>query len=149
MQGTQGFSIIEIVIVLVILGIMAGLSLGSRGGRGLEYQRMLRAQDNLRVIYNAQKRFKLDSEDGQYFPPKVSGLCLAAEISKINGTDNLGLFIRDAEFNYSITGVCSSGVTTGYTAIATRISGPCVSQTITLTHNGGEPVVSAACSQWQ
>lgn len=143
MRIFRGFTLTELVVVLVILGIMASMTFGAFG-KEIEKERCQKAIDNIKIVYNMEKRYRLDN--GQYFPnPDASaGTCLAESAEEIN--KGLNIFIRDTHFSYAIQGVCA-GTTTGYSIVATRADGPCAGGTVSLTQAGGEPVISA-CARW-
>ena len=142
-HGQPGFTIVEILIVLVIMGIMAAIAFG--GTARMEVDRRRNAVENLKVIYNMEKRYQLDK--GQFFPLKdpLSGTCLVGTVAEIN--TGLGIFIRDSDFSYAVQGACLGTTTTGYNAVASRLNGPCAGKTVTLTQAGGESIIEA-CALW-
>ncbi|MBF0122733.1 MAG: type II secretion system protein [Candidatus Omnitrophica bacterium] len=144
MRLRVGFTITEIMVVLIIVGIFSALTFGAFSKK-VEIDKRRNAAENLKVIYNMEKRYQLDN--GQFFPPKDpgDGSCSAATVADIN--KDLRVFIRDSYFSYSIEGECSGTKTMEYRAVATRSDGPCLGSTITLTQAGSEPVVSA-CAGW-
>ncbi len=152
MRSSSGFTLIEVMIVVVIIGIMSSYGIAVFTKK-LENDRVRKATENLKVIYNIEKRYKLEQE--QYFPIRTVDAgtvsCAAADIAAIN--TGLGLYLRDTEFTYQMDrgagATCAAGsTTTAYRVFATRVSGKCAGATITLTSAGGDPVMSN-CALWQ
>ena len=144
MRAQEGHTFTELMIVLVILGLFAAFTSGAFG-KSMETSRRNKAAENLKVIYNMEKRYQMDN--GQFFPVKdpVSALCLTGTVAEINA--GLGIFIRDSDFSYSLNGICPGTITTGYNVVATRLNGLCSGKTITMSHAGGEPLIDA-CGGW-
>ncbi len=143
MRSSSGFTLMELMVVVVIVGIMSSYGIASFTKK-LENDRVRKAIENLKVIYNMEKRYKL--ENGEYFPKKTGGSCVQGTIALINA--GLGLYMRDPNFSYIVTGTCAGATTTAYNAFAVRTSGQCKDKTIKLTEAGGEPVVTG-CTLWQ
>ena len=95
MFGRKGFTLMEIVVVLMIIGIIAGFYFPNFTVP-TERAWAANAQNNLLAIYAAQQNYK--SNNGSYATP--------ATLSAINSA--LSLSIQD-DGTYSYT--CSSGVT--------------------------------------
>ncbi|MDD3295999.1 MAG: hypothetical protein PHU64_01400 [Candidatus Omnitrophica bacterium] len=134
--NTKAFSLLELLILIVLIGIIAGIAIPGFHNY-IEKQRARNAQYNLVLIYQAQKRYKLDSSDSVYCLP---GICSCSNTQEIN--ESLGLNIKDPYFEYNIS---KSGID-GFTAIATRISpGPegCAGKTMSVTEQSSQAVVGA------
>ena len=95
MRSSKGFTLMEIVVVLMIIGVVAGFYFPSFTVPS-EKAWAANAQNNLLAIYAAQQNYK--SNNGSYATP--------ATLSAINSA--LSLSIQD-DGTYSYT--CSSGVT--------------------------------------
>jgi prepilin-type N-terminal cleavage/methylation domain-containing protein len=97
MSARKGFTLIEIIVVLVILGVLATVAL-------YNYNIMMMqgvakaAQNNLITIYNAQQNY--------YFANGV--YCTASCNTLANINTNLNLFITDNNFTYACAASGSS-----------------------------------------
>jgi prepilin-type N-terminal cleavage/methylation domain-containing protein len=134
---TRGFSIIELMVVIVIIGILATLSI-SNMRTPLERGRAKNAEFNLLSIYSAQKRYLLSER--QYF------LCntTTAKADKVfEITRTLPIKIEDAYFDYDVVAYGASG----YKAIAIRKDGLCADKQINLTSENST-VDKRGCDVW-
>lgn len=131
----KGVTILELIVVIVIIGILAGLAIPNMGA-SIERSRLRAAEFNLLSIYNAQKRYKLDNESQEYY--HVQGA--ADKIRAIN--ENLSLSIDEPYFDYDIEKRAD-----GYKAIATRINGTCRGATVYLTEEN-DTLHREGCSSW-
>ncbi len=123
----KGFTLAEVLIVTVILGILAGLAIPSYTN-SVEQSRANEAQANLNIIYTAEKIYKVNNGtfwEGGTNPP----------IANINATLNIDL--APPKF-YPIASieVTGSGATEGFTATATRNEGGWVGRSASINEVG-------------
>lgn len=140
----RAFTIIEMLVVVVIIGILSALATLDFQ-KTIEKNRAKTAEYNLKSIYNAQKRYKLDN--GSYFAcSNTAGAVKEEEIGKalFPNSINSDSFrnISDTLFSYDVQATEEGG----YTATATRSSGMCSGYVITITDAGGEP--DKECPVW-
>ena len=112
LNNKSGFTLLEIIIVLIIIGVLASLAL-PRLFSTVEYSRATEALDNLKTIRQSVDRCYLQSAD--------YGLCIAFGQLDIDDPNNVtGRF-----FQYTIA---SNGPAVGFTITAqrtaTQYSGP-------------------------
>ncbi len=109
-----GFTLLEIVIVVTILGVMAGLAIPGYTNQ-MEQSRANEAQVNLNTIYLAEKIYRVNN--GTYWAGGAN-----PTIAAIN--TNLSIDPATPEF-YPITGIVAggAGIATSFTATATRNGG--------------------------
>lgn len=62
MKGNEGFSLLELILVMVIMGILAGMVAFAVAGRGNQ-AREVRARADLSVYQNAIEAYALEHED--------------------------------------------------------------------------------------
>jgi len=143
----KSFTLLEAIVVVVIIGIVATLGL-AQFGRALERNRSKQAETNLQLIYNAQKRRRLDTRFYFICEPQCQDVpggpvipdcsCNLYDINRI-----LGIEIGDRYFTYVIE---ANG--DGFRAIATRIgNGLCAGRTMTIMQDSGQ--VQKECEVWQ
>lgn len=131
----KGFSFIELMIVVVIVVIISTFAMPSYA-KYIEKSRGKNAEANLMIIYNMEKRFKLDN-DAYFVCPATTGC--GSNLNIINTA--LGLFIRDPYFTYTI----AIEGTSGYKVTATRSgTGLCSGETMTITD--ASSVITKGCS---
>lgn len=70
MRKQQGFTLIEIMVVVVILGILAAIVVQKIGGRP-EQARVVRAKQDISSIQNAMELYKLDNG---FYPSTDQGI---------------------------------------------------------------------------
>ena len=110
---SSGFTLMEVLITIVIIGVLAGLAVPMYQST-VEEARSNEAKANLQVIYLAEKIFQLDNSE---YYPKASG----------TETDytNINKFLKAdlSQQYYTLKIVASGGATsTGYVATAaTRV----------------------------
>lgn len=124
-------SLLEILLVVVIIGIVAAFAMPGYH-RAIEKSRGRHAEFNLMVIYNAQKRYKLDNNEYYACAPG----CTNDLILQMLEVD-----IADPYFTYGITKVGS-----GFAATATRVGGDCDNDTMIVNQGGSQPI--KGCSVW-
>lgn len=127
----KSLTLIELLLVVLILGIIVGFFLPTYH-RTTERARTQTAQNMLSVIYNAQKRYKLDNQE--YY------LCNPCERDKVY--EALGITLNASFFEYTIDGDAQ-----GYTAIARRTEGVCKDATMQITQASSD-IVRQGCKLW-
>jgi prepilin-type N-terminal cleavage/methylation domain-containing protein len=134
MSAKKGFTLIEILVVLVIIGILAAVAIPN-------YNTMIvqgavkTAQNNLTTIYTAQKNY--------YFNNGVYCIAGCNSLSNINLPANLNLNITDNNFSYA----CAAVAGPSYTCTATNISDTSLILTVTGgTPNNPNPIVLPGAS---
>lgn len=141
----KGFSFLELVIVIIIVGIVSALAIPSYA-KYTEKSRSKNAEVNLMTIFNMEKRYKLDN--GVYYecvtspcPGFICPVTPGCSSNIINAA--LGLFIRDPYFTYTI----AIEGTSGYRVTAKRSdTGICSEKTMTITDTSS--VITKNCSAW-
>ncbi len=108
-KKTSGFTLIEILIVLVILGALAGLALPSYFG-AVEQARANEARVNLQTIYAAQKVYALNHA-GVFWNGGSNVAAPGIDVATINTSLSTDI----TKQYYDITSVTSAN-----TAVATR-----------------------------
>lgn len=73
MRNNAGFTLMEVVIVLIILGVMAGVTIPGYQ-EAVEKSRSNEAITNLQVIYMAQKAYALDHSHDFFIPDPPNDL---------------------------------------------------------------------------
>lgn len=135
MSNEKGFTLVEILIVLVIIGILASVALPS-------YFTMIQqgaakaTQDNLVSVYSAEKNYYLNN--GAY--------CTAACSSLANINTTLSLNLADTNFSY----VCAAGGSS-YTCTAKNIANNAFTMVLSGPPNqvilpGGTPPLNPTCT---
>jgi prepilin-type N-terminal cleavage/methylation domain-containing protein len=109
MSNKKGFTLIEIIIVLVIIGVLALIALPNYNAQVIQGSAST-AQNNLISIYNAQKASYINNNK-YYF----SAVC-PDTLNNINNSPLLALNLADTNFNY-----CCANVN-GFTCTATNKS---------------------------
>ncbi|MDD5669639.1 MAG: type II secretion system protein [Candidatus Omnitrophica bacterium] len=107
----KGFSLMEMIVVLVILSISITITLKWQT-TFMEKNRSRKAENNLAVIFNAEKRYKLDN--GEYYGCDNSCVVKEQGITKIKA---LHVVLDDRFFTYSIV---TENNGASFMAIATR-----------------------------
>lgn len=108
---TKGFTLLELVVVIVIIGIISGISVVSYTNtreRSLEKE----ALASLRLIKAAERQFY--ARMNRFWPITALG-SFVDSINDING--NLSLNLQETYWNYSVWGTPGG---TGYTGAAQR-----------------------------
>lgn len=116
----KGFTLIELIIVIIILGILAAIAIPNYTN-SIERRRGEACINNIRVILSAEKIFYIKN---QIYAPDTGGT-----INGINGINNqLNIDIQDNNFTYTI----DNGVTQVANLVmrGTRVSGPYPGSTI-------------------
>ncbi len=100
MPDSKGFTLIEIIVVTVILGILAAVALPNYITM-ITQQAAQAAQNNLITIYRAQKNFYFSN--GYYCTTSTQNTTCADTLAHLNLSTNLNLNITDTYFTYSCT----------------------------------------------
>lgn len=130
----------EILLVAVIIGILAALALPNYSGKHVEKHRGREAEMNLILIYNAQKRYRLDND--AYF------IC-TPHCANVSINENLTLNLQDEFFSYSIAPLGANA--SGFVATATRTSYKdrgCSGSKMSITDSGGS-LKKEGCFAWR
>ena len=136
-MNTKGFTLMEALVVIVIIGVLAILFLPSMQDP-IEKGRAKNAEFNLLAIHSAQKRYLL-SERAYYLANQ--SIALQNRVDAING--NLSIKIDDQYFDYDI----AAEGTSGYRARAVRKDGKCKNQQMSLTADNST-VNKQGCAAW-
>ncbi len=123
-----GFTLMEVLIVIVILGVMAGLAIPSYNN-SVEQSRANEAQANLNVIYTAEKIYKINN-NGVYWAGGTN-----PPIANINAALNIDLA---TPIFYTISSITASGSgnTAIFTATARRNGGSWIGRTASINQTG-------------
>lgn len=114
-----GFTLIEVMIVVVILGVMAGLAVPVYTST-MEQSRGNEAQVDLNTIYLAEKIYK--GNNGSYLAIASTNLAVAANLTAFNTSLNIDL--ATPQFYPTVAIVAGAGgIATSFTASATRVGG--------------------------
>jgi len=147
----NGFSFLELIVVLVIAVVVTTLAMPSYA-RYTEKSRGRNAEANLKIIYEMEKRFRLENGDGKYWvcdgacPGNLLFVCsLSSPCTTKLINDNAGTFIRDQFFNYSI--IKNAALST-YTARATRIGTGLCGGRIMWINKYSSDVNKTGCNVW-
>ncbi|MDD4954657.1 MAG: hypothetical protein PHP17_01265 [Candidatus Omnitrophica bacterium] len=128
-------TLLEIIVIIAILGIVYAFTIPSHQ-KLIEKNKAEAANFNLLSIYNAERRYKLDNQNNQYF--SCGGTC---NINIINNA--LSTYINDKNFVY---GIVLDGAQ-GFRATARRVGGNlCNGKVITVT--GTNSNVVKGCAVW-
>ncbi len=134
-RNSKGFTLLEILIVLIILGVIAGIAIPSFQ-TSVERSRANEAQTNLRLLKEAQTRFF--ARNGAFAAANLAAGCNnGAQLLDFNpycDQNNATLAVGAGGLNFAYTsGVANSVATRGG-------AGPCAGNTITLANNATLPV---------
>ena len=130
-----GFTMIELLVVLIIIGILVSLNMGNFS-RSTEKNKAREAEANLQLIYTAQQRYYLD--EGKYY--NCTSPC-----DDISDSLNLGIKLEGDSFTYSIN------ATTGpsFTATATRAGSGLACSGMNMTITNQNSTIQKECDdQW-
>jgi len=92
MTTRKGFTLIEIAMAMIVLGILAGIAVTNYNGIMISGAASA-AEHNLMLIYSAQKNYFLKND------VYCSANCQT--LTQINNPNNLNLNINDSFFSYS------------------------------------------------
>ena len=116
---SKGFTLMEVMIVIVVLGVLAGLAVPTYQN-AIEHTAVREAETNLKTIYTAEKIYNVNH--GTYWGPG-SGVTLGdGSANDINQQLNIELTVPSQY--YSITSIAAGttgDIATSFTATATRI----------------------------
>jgi prepilin-type N-terminal cleavage/methylation domain-containing protein len=132
----KAFTLVELMLVLVVMGVIAGLALPEYN-RSVERTQRKDAENQLMFIYSAQKMYAARNND-LYWGPAVGA---TSELKLANINQNLGLNILANGKIFDCT-VVNLGET--YTCTATRVGG--TGFTISITQDAINPGVNPSCS---
>lgn len=135
-MGLKGFTMLELVVVVIIIGVLVAVSLPSMKDP-IERSRAKNAEFNLMAIYSAQKRYLLSEKE--YYICDTS-IPLENRVSGIN--QNLSIKISDPYFDYNIR---ASG--DGYVASAIRRDGQCRNARMNVTWDNST-IDKQGCAAW-
>lgn len=106
---SHGFTLMEVLIVVVVLGILAGLAV-PQYGKTMAKARSAEASTNLKTLHMAQKVYRID--EGVFFGDST------ATLTDINS--NLAIELDEEYYTLSIVGTSTANT---YTARAIRKDG--------------------------
>jgi prepilin-type N-terminal cleavage/methylation domain-containing protein len=121
-KNSAGFTLIELVVVIIIIGVLAGIALPNFTGMR-EHAFGKEAQANLRLIAAAERIYRL--ENGSYYISSDLGLT----------NTNLKLSLSEENWDYDLTGG-------GNAFTATAVRGLC---TYTVDEGSDVPLPSGTC----
>ncbi len=124
MAEKTGFTMIELLVVLIIIGVLVSLNMGDFS-RSSEKNKAKEAEANLQLIYTAQQRYYLN--EGEY----------------TNDTENLGITLEGNSFNYTIITTSPNS----FTATAQRAGSGLVCSGMNMTTNQTNAIWKE-CNQW-
>jgi prepilin-type N-terminal cleavage/methylation domain-containing protein len=130
LKRLRGFTLTELIIVVVVLGIMAGFAIPNYT-KSIDRSYHKDGTVNLTAIYAAEQIY-YNNNNGSYWPASGSG-----DVSAINS--NLGLGILSNNLTYSCSG--SGGA---FSCTATRTTGP-GTMTLSVTQASATPTCSGYC----
>jgi len=120
---TKGFTLIELMVVILIIGILAGISIPSFN-QSMEYAREKEARVTLQLIYNAEKVYRLDKK-AYTSAATTSDTAWAPLASYITNPNDTAQY-----YTYTVTPATSSTFT------ATAVRNGNASKTITIDQSG-------------
>jgi len=123
LESKQGFTLLEMLVVVIIVGVLAGIGLPNYM-RMKEHTYGQEAKANLKLISAAEKIYKLENSAYYY-----SG-------STVSLNDNLKLALPTSNSIWSYNVVNASG---NFTATATRVSGSWSGCQFTINHILDDP----------
>lgn len=137
--SSRGMTLMEILVVLVILGVIAGLAIPSFA-RQMEVSRAEEARVNLGVIHMGQRVFRANSAADRYWTGG-NNIDITAATNAVNtalGTDIIGSF-------YPRVTITTSNADTQYTATMARAAGATVNWSFTIDENGLITCAGSGC----
>lgn len=114
-KKTSGFSLIELMIVISIIGVLAALGMP----KFKSFQataRQAEVKTNLNHIYVLQESYYTDSNVYSTIPLMGNGVGAAGSTTACNATNNIGFALTDCtkvRYQYSTTGTIDAAVFTG------------------------------------
>lgn len=133
---SQGFTLMEMLVALCIIGVIAGLAL-PQYTKSVERARRKDAENQLLLIHSAQEQYAAHNS-GEYWGP-AAGATPEAKLASIN--QNLGLNILANGKNYDCDVVYDTGKVVAYNCTAAQND-----FTITVTEAAVNPGVNPSCT---
>ena len=131
MKNKKAVTLMELVIIIIILGILAGLLLPSFK-RIRERTMDKEAIAGLQLIYNAERVY-MEKHQTPYPPSWI-----VTNLSWINGNLSLDLISKNWQFNIGSNSY-------SYQAQAARTSGPCIGRVWSINASNDTPSCLGAC----
>lgn len=138
----KAFTLMEVIVIIVIIGILAVLSINPFWARFMERHRALEAEANLILIYNAQKRFRQ-----QQNPPTSFFICPPATCRTRDIQAALDVLLTSNYFTYSIEQTAPAA--SHYRAAAIRKSGTCAGRRLTVDDQSSRVNDAEGCDRWR
>lgn len=109
MKNKKAFTLIELMVVVIIIGILASISIPSFN-KSMENARAKEAHTTLELIYNAEKVYRLDKK----------AYCIAPSATSPNWANFFNPYIENPNLNSEYYNYIITGNSTSYTARADR-----------------------------